>query len=153
MLRQPPTCAEKATRGLGRRLLKDGFMTWLDATGIGVGEVALRLLTELQISDPESPLLPLRILSALLAMHVAQKAALIAATGLLIVFAALLLIALFIAALPRILTYVADWFPERQHKPSADDPSKSLLPDEAVLAAIGFVLHTEVQKQMESRRQ
>lgn len=87
-----------------------------------------------------------------LALNVMNKAALIAATGLLIVFAALLLIALFIAALPKLLAAVSAHFPERQHKATADDPSRSLIPDEAVLAAIGFVLHTEVTKQMESRR-
>ena len=74
----------------------------------------------------------------------------IAGTGLLIVFAALILITLFIAALPRILEAVAQVLPEVPDRHAAPDPSASLLPDEAVLAAIGFVLHHELQKQDEN---
>jgi Na+-transporting methylmalonyl-CoA/oxaloacetate decarboxylase gamma subunit len=74
----------------------------------------------------------------------------IAATGLLIVFAALILITLFIAALPRILEAVAKVLPEVPDRHAAPDASESLLPDEAVLAAIGFVLHHELQKQVET---
>lgn len=71
----------------------------------------------------------------------------IAATGMAIVFAALLLITLFISALPRILEVVATVFPEVPDRHAPLDPSESLLPDEAVVAAIGYVLHTEVQRQ------
>ncbi|MCP4786985.1 MAG: hypothetical protein GY903_32550 [Fuerstiella sp.] len=74
----------------------------------------------------------------------------IAGTGLLIVFAALILITLFIAALPRILEAVAHVLPEVPDRHAAPDASESLLPDEAVLAAIGFVLHHELQKQVET---
>jgi Na+-transporting methylmalonyl-CoA/oxaloacetate decarboxylase gamma subunit len=73
----------------------------------------------------------------------------IAATGLLIVFAALLLITLFIAAMPRILSAVASVLPEVPDGHSPHDSSQSLLPDDAVIAAIGFVLHSELQKQAE----
>ena len=74
----------------------------------------------------------------------------IAATGLLIVFAALVLITLFIAALPRILEAVANVLPEVPDRHAPQDSSASLLPDEALLAAIGFVLHSELQKQVET---
>jgi hypothetical protein len=74
----------------------------------------------------------------------------IAATGLLIVFAALILITLFIAALPRILEAVATVLPEAPDRHTVPDSSESLLPDDAVLAAIGFVLHSELQKQVET---
>lgn len=74
----------------------------------------------------------------------------IAGTGLLIVFAALILITLFIAALPRILETVATVLPEVPDRHAPQDSSESLLPDEAILAAIGFVLHSELQKQVET---
>ncbi|MCP4173946.1 MAG: hypothetical protein GY758_24590 [Fuerstiella sp.] len=74
----------------------------------------------------------------------------IAGTGLLIVFAALVLITLFIAALPRILEAVAIVLPEVPDRHAAADASESLLPDDAVLAAIGFVLHSELQKQIDT---
>ena len=76
----------------------------------------------------------------------------IAATGMLIVFAALILITLFISALPRLLEVVAKVMPEAPDKHPPHDRSESLLADEAVLAAIGFVLHTEVRKQVTSDR-
>lgn len=71
----------------------------------------------------------------------------IAATGMLIVFAALFLVTLFIAALPRLLEVVATVLPESSHGHSHHELSESRLPDEAVIAAIGFVLHNELQKQ------
>ena len=86
-----------------------------------------------------------------LAETVLQKGGVIAATGILIVFAALLLISIFIAALPRLLESIATIFPEVTDRPVAKDSSPSLLPDEAVLAAIGYVLHSEMQKQNEFR--
>ncbi len=74
----------------------------------------------------------------------------IAVTGMLIVFAALTLITLFIFALPQILDGVSKVLPETVETHAVPDRSESLLPNEAVLAAIGFVLHTEVQKQLET---
>ncbi len=71
----------------------------------------------------------------------------IAATGMLIVFAALLLITLFIAGLPHLLELIARILPEVPDRHAPQDASRSLLPEEAVLAAIGFVLHTESQRQ------
>lgn len=80
------------------------------------------------------------------------KGASIAIAGLLIVFIALILISLFIAALPRVLGFVEAWLPEEEgHGHSSVETShpESFVPDDdAVLAAIGFVLHTEMQKQL-----
>ncbi|MEZ6061746.1 MAG: OadG family protein [Planctomycetaceae bacterium] len=71
----------------------------------------------------------------------------IAISGMLIVFAALLLITLFISALPKILLAVGKFLPEAPERHALPDRSESLLPDDALLAAIGFVLHMELQKQ------
>ena len=77
----------------------------------------------------------------------------IAIAGLTIVFLALLLISVFIASMPRILELVARIWPEVEERHS----SKSLREgssegsdggDGASLAAIGFVLHTEFQRQL-----
>lgn len=73
----------------------------------------------------------------------------IAIAGLLIVFTALTLISLFIGSLPRVLEMVAKVLPELEephHRPS--HPEDETEEDDAVLAAIGFVLHTEFQKQL-----
>ncbi len=76
----------------------------------------------------------------------------IALTGLVIVFAVLILICTFIASLPRVLEIVARILPEvsehhglvpletNSHDVSADEDEK------AILAGIGFVLHAEFQK-------
>jgi Na+-transporting methylmalonyl-CoA/oxaloacetate decarboxylase gamma subunit len=73
----------------------------------------------------------------------------IAIAGLLIVFSALLLISLFIASLPRILGVVAKLYPEVDETHSRQShPESQLADDGAVLAAIGFVLHTEIQRQL-----
>ncbi len=73
----------------------------------------------------------------------------IAIVGTVIVFAALSLISIFIASLPRILQAVSlvwpevsDWRHEDRH------PESRVADDTDVLAAIGFVLHTEFQKQL-----
>lgn len=84
--------------------------------------------------------------------HVMQDQGIpIAVTGMLIVFAALVLISLFIAALPQLLAIIAKVLPEEPEHAAPQDRSPSLIPDEAVLAAIGFVLHTELQKQAAPR--
>ncbi len=71
----------------------------------------------------------------------------IAITGLVIVFAVLILISLFIAALPHALAVVARVLPEIEHGHSAASHSEqSNDHDEAVMAAIGFVMHNELQK-------
>lgn len=72
----------------------------------------------------------------------------IALTGMTIVFVALALISVFIEALPRVLSVVARVFPVADEPRAQDGHTDSLIPeDDAVLAAIGFVLHTEMQKQ------
>ncbi len=72
----------------------------------------------------------------------------ISIVGIAIVFVALILISLFIAALPRLLSLVAGIFPEAEHARTSyarpDDSDDS----EDIAAAIGFVLHTEFQRQL-----
>jgi hypothetical protein len=73
----------------------------------------------------------------------------IAYSGLLIVFSALLLISLFIASLPHILGIVAKVYPEVDETHSRPSHPESQVADDGnVLAAIGFVLHTEMQRQL-----
>jgi Na+-transporting methylmalonyl-CoA/oxaloacetate decarboxylase gamma subunit len=72
----------------------------------------------------------------------------IAATGMGIVFVALLLITVFISTLPRMLKLLAKILPEATARHAPVDASESMLPDEGILAAIGFVLHTEIQRQV-----
>lgn len=81
----------------------------------------------------------------------------IAIAGLTIVFLALLLISLFIAWLPRMLEHVARVWPEVEERHSAEVSGEiypeSLVPEDgASLAAIGFVLHTEFQRQLAVER-
>jgi Na+-transporting methylmalonyl-CoA/oxaloacetate decarboxylase gamma subunit len=73
----------------------------------------------------------------------------IALTGMTIVFVALALISLFIEALPRVLAIVARVFPVvAEPEPSAKAGRSNVSSDdEAVLAAIGYVLHTEMSQQ------
>jgi Na+-transporting methylmalonyl-CoA/oxaloacetate decarboxylase gamma subunit len=73
----------------------------------------------------------------------------IAAVGIVIVFSALMLITLFIASLPRILRVVNHVWPEAGdgHRESGH-PESQTADDSDVLAAIGFVLHTEFQRQL-----
>lgn len=66
----------------------------------------------------------------------------IAIAGMSIVAVALILITLFIAALPKILEVVARVLPEKEEAHVAKShPESFVADDEAVLAAIGFVLH------------
>lgn len=79
----------------------------------------------------------------------ASKGVSIAAVGLLIVFSALLLISVFIANLPSLLAVVGQYWPEVKEPHTGRSHPDSLVPDDdAVLAAIGFVLHTEFQRQL-----
>ncbi len=75
----------------------------------------------------------------------------ISAAGITIVFSALLLITVFIASLPRILVLVSHVWPETNdgHRETGH-PESQVADDTDVLAAIGFVLHTEFQKQLAS---
>ena len=73
----------------------------------------------------------------------------IAISGLVIVFSALLLISLFIASLPRVLELVAQVWPEVDDTHARAGHPESQVPDNTrVLAAIGYVLHTEMQRQL-----
>ena len=77
----------------------------------------------------------------------------IAISGLTIVFVALVLISLFIAKLPQLLELVARVWQEVKERHSAEISGEvypeNLAPDDgAALAAIGFVLHTELQRQI-----
>ena len=70
----------------------------------------------------------------------------IAITGMLIVFTALTLITVFIAALPRILTAIEPYLPAMEDHHHAPTTAESLPIDEGkIVAAIGHVLHTEMQ--------
>lgn len=83
--------------------------------------------------------------------NVASEGLAIAFAGLVIVFTALILISLFIASLPRILEAVNRYWPEVDEAPASVSHPESQVPDDrAVLAAIGFVLHTEFQRQLKS---
>lgn len=74
-----------------------------------------------------------------------------ALVGLIIVFSALIVISLFIAALPRILAILSAVWPEVDEPAGNTGHPDSLVADDgAVLAAIGYVLHTEFQRQLES---
>ena len=72
----------------------------------------------------------------------------ISLAGMLIVFAALTLISLFIAALPKVLDALSDYLPaEHIHHaghglPSSEAPDE----EELIIAALGFVLHSEMHK-------
>lgn len=77
------------------------------------------------------------------------KALTISVAGIAIVFSALLLITLFIASLPRILVLVNHVWPELDDGHSKEGhPESQMADDTDVLAAIGFVLHTEFQRQL-----
>ncbi|QDV68757.1 Oxaloacetate decarboxylase, gamma chain [Rosistilla carotiformis] len=82
------------------------------------------------------------------------QAASIALAGMLIVGLALVLICLFITALPRILAVAEKFWPEvEEHHGRTHPQSDSHVPDDdAVLAAIGFVLHQEFQRQLQTDR-
>jgi|TARA_B100000315_G_C14273092_1_gene449584 Na+-transporting methylmalonyl-CoA/oxaloacetate decarboxylase gamma subunit len=68
----------------------------------------------------------------------------LAIAGMLIVFTVLILISMFIALLPKILRIVAQKYPEQEIHPATTAPSGST-GDEAILAAIGYVLHARIQ--------
>ena len=64
-------------------------------------------------------------------------------------FAALVLISLFIAALPHVLERLSPYLPPEK-VPAAEatnKPQTTQVPEEAVVAAIGYVLHIESQNQ------
>ena len=72
-------------------------------------------------------------------------------TGMLIVFTALTLISVFIAALPRVLSAIEPYLPAAEDHHDAPTTAESLRSDdgksneEKIVAAIGYVLRTEMQ--------
>ncbi|QDS88987.1 hypothetical protein EC9_31830 [Rosistilla ulvae] len=79
------------------------------------------------------------------------QALVIALSGMLIVGSALLLICLFISTMPRILAITEKFWPEvEESHGGAAHPESHVPDDDAVLAAIGFVLHQEFQRQLQS---
>ncbi|TWU60239.1 hypothetical protein Poly51_05140 [Rubripirellula tenax] len=69
----------------------------------------------------------------------------IAVAGLAIVFAALLLLTMFIATMPRLAALLDRYCPEIEHGGPPSRPESKAKEDDAVLAAIGFVLHSELK--------
>ena len=70
----------------------------------------------------------------------------IAITGMSIVFVALIVISLFIAALPRVLNLLDPYLPKASHIHAPSSPKQTAAPsplenDESTVAAIGFALH------------
>jgi oxaloacetate decarboxylase gamma subunit len=71
----------------------------------------------------------------------------ISITGMLIVFAALVIISVFIALVPRLLELLDPVLPKGHHHYATPSPDEQTpLDHEKVVAAIGLVLHTELQK-------
>ena len=67
-------------------------------------------------------------------------------TGMLIVFFALIIISVFIALLPRVLTVVARFFPEKE-----EGVARAAEPDARVIAALGYVLHQRMRARQKER--
>lgn len=87
-------------------------------------------------------------LLTLMLANTAARGISIAITGMLIVACALLLISVFISSLPKMLAVVAKIWPEVDEPHSGIMHPESLaLDDDAVLAAIGFVLHHRLRDQ------
>lgn len=71
----------------------------------------------------------------------------ISLTGMTIVFSALVIITLFIAAVPRVLDVLEPYLPKSHGHHAPPTPGEETpLDHEKVVAAIGMVLHTEMQK-------
>ncbi len=71
----------------------------------------------------------------------------ISITGMLIVFAALVIISVFIALVPKLLAVLDPILPKGHAHVAAPTPEEQTpLDHEKVVAAIGMVLHTELQK-------
>ena len=76
----------------------------------------------------------------------------IALAGLLIVFAVLIFLSLFIVVLPKLVAVLDSVLPapdhsHADHSLAGGGHPESQLPDDVVIAAIGYVLHTELQNQ------
>jgi Na+-transporting methylmalonyl-CoA/oxaloacetate decarboxylase gamma subunit len=93
--------------------------------------------------------MPMMAMTCLIVLEIVAPGPMaIAIMGMVIVAIALSFITLFISTLPRVLEYVEKYLPETEdpHAKRAQHESVSS-EEEEVTAAIGFVLHTEFQKQ------
>jgi Na+-transporting methylmalonyl-CoA/oxaloacetate decarboxylase gamma subunit len=72
----------------------------------------------------------------------------IAIVGLLIVFVVLIFLSLFIATLPKVLGLLEHVLPESEEHQSIAHEEQDEDAELELLAAIGFVLHTEFQRQV-----
>ncbi|QDT05994.1 hypothetical protein K227x_44010 [Rubripirellula lacrimiformis] len=89
----------------------------------------------------------------ILAESVYGRGLAIAIAGLVIVFAALVLLSLFIASLPTLMRLLDRIWPEVDHSHrETSHPESHVADDGAVLAAIGFVLHSELQHYSDSQK-
>lgn len=71
----------------------------------------------------------------------------VALTGMLIVFSALAIITMFIALVPHLLAVLEPILPKGGlHRESHTPAEQSPIDQERIVAAIGMVLHTELQK-------
>jgi Na+-transporting methylmalonyl-CoA/oxaloacetate decarboxylase gamma subunit len=68
----------------------------------------------------------------------------ISITGMLIVFVVLSLISVLLTALPHVVAKLDEIFPPVQHHTPLEARASSNNEEETALAAIGFVLHTQV---------
>jgi Na+-transporting methylmalonyl-CoA/oxaloacetate decarboxylase gamma subunit len=79
--------------------------------------------------------------------EILRRATEIAAVGMLMVFAALALLCVFLAILPRVLARINSVWPEAVDRHAVLDGADQLLDEEdEVLAAIGFVLHADARE-------
>ncbi|QDU54804.1 OadG family protein [Aeoliella mucimassa] len=77
----------------------------------------------------------------------------ISLTGMAIVFAALVVISLFIAFVPRVLDWLDPILPKMHSHPAPPAREEQSATDhERIVAAIGMVLHTEMQKHSASNQ-
>ncbi|MEC7407480.1 MAG: OadG family protein [Planctomycetota bacterium] len=72
----------------------------------------------------------------------------IAVVGLLIVFLVLIFLSIFIATLPKVLDLVGKFLPESDERHPIAHEEHDEDAELELLAAIGFVLHTEFQRQV-----
>jgi Na+-transporting methylmalonyl-CoA/oxaloacetate decarboxylase gamma subunit len=93
------------------------------------------------------PLLNSLPLAATVTAEQARRAVEIAAVGMLMVFAALTLLVVFLTLLPRILAVIGTVWPETSDDHGAPDPDQFPDEEDEVLAGIGFVLHAEFREQ------
>jgi len=70
-----------------------------------------------------------------------EKGLEISFAGMAIVFSVLVLISLFLTALPRVLAVIGPYLPKGHSHGQSPSPAPSSAADDAVIAAIGFAMH------------